>query len=1009
MSEDEGELYDGSETSRLDSPSDDVDTEEDIYEDAIPAPAEAALENDFERLVKDIQTSDGVSSASVLQREWDFRVADEDTFRDDLREASGIGKRKKRKRQRRIGPTLSHQVRALIGQGNQAYVDNDLQEAMRTMQEVIRIEPRAMSAWTVLAQCYEDKHEPQKALQLRIVAAHLRHDAEEWERLARQSKDLGYQQQALYCYSKLYSLDPTNVDALWDRAALAKEANDLRTARHSLLAILKHFPHDTAVLTELRPILIELSEFALCASLYEGALEHYQNLYPLGHALDPSLSKESTSPVEFGLMEILVLADLYNTVNQYDRAVQTVRRGWRWLQGRAAQKFWDVCEDDREYDPPPEEGGIPAQRYGDVQPGYYPLDINARHRLAVSRIKMGDLGEGKMHATIVLSQDVLDYAALFVEIADAYFEREMYSDARPIYETLGAEPATSSLYVLLQVATCRRMQGDLREASEVYKQVIEADPLNNDAKMKLAELYEIMDEPRKALELVYQVIDSRKRRLPQSEDVNVDRTTPQPTASLFDEKSQTRQKGKAANKQGRLSLAELKVLEEEREKEVVTGYKRVEELWPRILGDHPDDQAEREWILEAEKLIEMFRETRNLFLTTKNYDFRGMFPKRRSQRRTDGADEDRMASRLELNERDKHVRRGRDDGLNPEKVDSFRGVSFDNWLRVFMQYAFTLTKRGDHAPAEEVLRHILMSNAYRSKEMQATIRLAIITCATSVGNYPVAVEQCRKLINTYQFNNEPFRILMSSLSGGLRATDSFISSTLQKHLFRELRLSDAVVRTPELLKWNSSSRRYNLSSTKTGEDDDGTRGGDALDEEVDDIGDADPSGDKRQPRLPTKNNPMPVTIYGQLCLAAKSYQSAIFYLLHAYDYCPEDPMICLCLAISSIGRAMQRQSDNRHHLIVQGMAFLSHYRRIRRQAGDHVLPEIEFNFGRAFHQLGLHSLAVTHYEKALELVESRGDDDVSVAREAAYNLSLIYVTTGAVLLADALYRKWLSV
>lgn len=43
----------------------------------------------------------------------------------------------------------------------------------------------------------------------------------------------------------------------------------------------------------------------------------------------------------------------------------------------------------------------------------------------------------------------------------------------------------------------------------------------------------------------------------------------------------------------------------------------------------------------------------------------------------------------------------------------------------------------------------------------------------------------------------------------------------------------------------------------------------------------------------------------------------IVYLLHAYDYCPNDPMICLCLAIASIGRAMQRQSDNRHHLITQ--------------------------------------------------------------------------------------------
>ena len=34
--------------------------------------------------------------------------------------------------------------------------------------------------------------------------------------------------------------------------------------------------------------------------------------------------------------------------------------------------------------------------------------------------------------------------------------------------------------------------------------VIDADPTHNEAKMKLAELYEIMDEPRKALDLVYQ-------------------------------------------------------------------------------------------------------------------------------------------------------------------------------------------------------------------------------------------------------------------------------------------------------------------------------------------------------------------------------------------------------------------------------------------------------------------------------------------------------------------------
>ena len=44
-----------------------------------------------------------------------------------------------------------------------------------------------------------------------------------------------------------------------------------------------------------------------------------------------------------------------------------------------------------------------------------------------------------MHADIILSQEIADYAALFTEIADAYFEREMYADAGHIYEMLGAD------------------------------------------------------------------------------------------------------------------------------------------------------------------------------------------------------------------------------------------------------------------------------------------------------------------------------------------------------------------------------------------------------------------------------------------------------------------------------------------------------------------------------------------------------------------------------------------
>jgi len=246
------------------------------------------------------------------------------------------------------------------------------------------------------------------------------------------------------------------------------------------------------------------------------------------------------------------------------------------------------------------------------------------------------------------------------------------------------------------------------------------------------------------------------------------------------------------------------------------------------------------------------------------------------------------------------------------------------------------------------------------------------------------------------------------LASGLRPTDSFIMSTLQKHLFREMKVGDTAVKNKDSLRWNPLNRRYASTSMSTSNPGEGDDGDDDVEDLVGEVAPDEAPVDKvGVPAIPTKDNPLSVAVYGQICAAAKSYQSAIFYLLHAFDYCPEDPMICLCLAIASIGRAMQRQSDNRQHLIAQGMAFLSRYRNIRSSSAERT-DEVEYNFGRIFQQLGLYTYAVRHYERVLELIASRTENDPGFAREAAYNLSLIYVMTGAIPLAQALYRRWLS-
>ncbi|KAJ3795759.1 hypothetical protein GGU11DRAFT_209264 [Lentinula aff. detonsa] len=1086
------ESFDFNESEGSSSISSSSSDEEMSHEDEDPeipasvAVVENEIEGDFDRLVRDIRQRNDTS----MVKDWDISIQDEEqAFKDDLRAASGIGKRRKGKT-RGFGPALSQQVRSLIGDGNQAFVDNNLPEAIRIMQEVIRIEPRAASAWSVLAQCYEDMHQKDRALQLRIMAAHLSHDAEEWDRLAHESRNLGFYQQALYCYRKVHSLDPSNVDALWDRATLAKEVGELRIARQSFLSILKRFPHDLTVLSEIRSILVELGDLTTCTTLFQNAFDHYQQCFPSGSGpvFGPTGS-ESTSAIVpgggFSMLNLLVLADLFNTLGEYDSAVRVIKTGNRWLQGRGDQKYWDMLEDDREFDPEGFDRAISGMdnplndhtavstsdlnhtsstsasvvgpnngratgRVEVVQSGYFPLDVNARHRLAIARIKMGDVDEGMIHANVVLQEDVLDYAALFIEIADAYYERDMWAEAKPVYEILGTDASTSSVYILLQIASCLRMLDELKDAAEIYEHVRLADPTNNDAKMKLAEIYEILNEPRKALDLVYQVIDSRKRRNKDPSQANAFSPTTNPSSSLFAEKNFKTSSSSRSNNQNRLTQAQLKELETEKEKEVLRSYNRVKEIWDGMLkereagakgletgiqaskmlmqhGAAAEGPVEREWMLEAEKLVDTFRETRNLFTAARHNPFRGMFPKRRARKSRDPsdleADEDRMASRLQL---DIQVERSSQKFSRADGVEIFRGISLKDWLDMIIQYCFILTKRNQYELADEVLRHMLLSNAYMTPEFQVSIRLTLISCAIDTHHYPVVVEQCRKLISTNQFNNEMYRLLLASLSSGLRPTDSFITSTLQKFFFREMKLSDVAVKDPELLKWNVALKRWApiLPSTLSSggrkdrdrdkdkdKDKDKDVGDDLGEEDSDGVGGGTVAANDR-PNLPTKDNPLTVAIYGQMCIAAKSYQSAIFYLLHAYDYCPEDPMVSLSLAIASIGRAMQRQSDNRHHLIAQGLAFLSKYRSLR-SVDPARLSEVEYNFGRMFQQLGLHSHAVNHYERVLQMAENqekgKENTDNNFDKEAAYNLSLIYVLTGASPLAELLYRRWLSI
>lgn len=146
------------------------------------------------------------------------------------------------------------------------------------------------------------------------------------------------------------------------------------------------------------------------------------------------------------------------------------------------------------------------------------------------------------------------------------------------------------------------------------------------------------------------------------------------------------------------------------------------------------------------------------------------------------------------------------------------------------------------------------------------------------------VEHGRKIIFTYQFNNEPVRILLAALASGHRQLDAFVASAFQKAMLREVRFSDLAFNHPDQVKWNSSKRRFFNSAVAAPKNED--------DDEGEDEDDTNTDSDQMQvdaPSFPKKPNPLLVTMYGQSCT---SYQSAICMFHAGWLFHPLADRVC---------------------------------------------------------------------------------------------------------------------
>ncbi|KAH6819727.1 hypothetical protein C2S53_020841, partial [Perilla frutescens var. hirtella] len=160
-------------------------------------------------------------------------------------------------------------------------------------------------------------------------------------------------------------------------------------------------------------------------------------------------------------------------------------------------------------------------------------------------------------------------------------------------------------------------------------------------------------------------------------------------------------------------------------------------------------------------------------------------------------------------------------------------------------------------------------------------------------------------------------------------------------------------------------------------------------------------------RVKHKDDIPPILISRHQFTMISQHQIAAREYLQAYKLMPDNPLINLCGGTALINLSLGHRLKNKHLAFLQGLAFL--YTNLR-LCGDS--REALYNIARAYHHVGLVSLASTYYEKVLATREkdypiptlphkNQNATKIKMAgysdlrREAAFNLHLIYKRSGA--------------
>nr|CAG8454082.1 7994_t:CDS:10 [Entrophospora candida] len=242
-----------------------------------------------------------------------------------------------------------------------------------------------------------------------------------WFTLGTIQDEIGCLEKALQLY--LVAAHPTPHDgALWKRLAIRYDPNDV-----------------DAIWDRSMPY-AEIGEYKKAIDGFTGLLENAE------------------AEGSFGYPEINIMAELYMLINDFSGAIEFIKCGVRWLQGREDETWWNNVT------------GTRCQGVFSSGSSNAPLSLKLR------------------------LYDVKQCIDLYYEVAETYAEKGLFEDALTIYEAILLNSETNNPNVWMRVGLYHRELRNFENAAEYFTTIIEDSPDNLDAEMSLAETYEFLGE-----------------------------------------------------------------------------------------------------------------------------------------------------------------------------------------------------------------------------------------------------------------------------------------------------------------------------------------------------------------------------------------------------------------------------------------------------------------------------------------------------------------------------------